>query len=140
MTDWYKAVCDEHKEMIDIFVRNAHYTAHMLSEHDEEIQLWLSLHWNCDLRLIHRDQDLDKAFDAGVEKVRFGRRKDPSKYTSVREMNCMKCRKPGRCEVTFEYNESGKVTSAKVTRMEDDWDYKPFGDAGGKAPYCPDCL
>lgn len=61
-------------------------------------------------------------------------------HVSNREMNCMKCRRPGRCEVTFEYTEGGKVKSANVTRMEDGWKYLPYGDAGGEAPYCPECL
>ena len=65
---------------------------------------------------------------------------DDKIYISVREMNCMKCRKPGRCEVTFEYTEGGKVKSAEITRMEDGWERLPFGDAGGVAPYCPECL
>lgn len=54
-------------------------------------------------------------------------------------MNCMKCRKPGRCEVTFEYTEGGKVKSANITRVEDGWKHLPYGDAGGVAPYCPEC-
>lgn len=64
---------------------------------------------------------------------------DEKKYVSAREMNCMKCRKPGRCEVTFEYTDGGNVKSAEVTKMEDGWEYLPFGDAGGEAPYCPEC-
>jgi phage host-nuclease inhibitor protein Gam len=64
---------------------------------------------------------------------------DRSKYVTIREMNCMRCRKPGRCEVTFHYTDAGKVKAANVTRMEDGWRYKPYGKAGGKAPYCRDC-
>ncbi len=65
---------------------------------------------------------------------------DRSKYVSLRETNCIKCRREGRCEVTFEYTENGKVKAANVTRMEDGWEYLPYGDVGGKAPYCPECL
>ncbi len=63
-----------------------------------------------------------------------------NKYVSVRETNCMKCRRPGRCEVTFEYTERGKIKSADITKIEDGWEYRPFGNAGGTAPYCPECL
>jgi hypothetical protein len=61
-------------------------------------------------------------------------------YVTVRELNCMKCRKPGYCEVTFTYTESGKIKSANVTRIQDGWEYRPFGNVGGTAPYCPECL
>lgn len=64
---------------------------------------------------------------------------DNRTYVSVRETNCMSCRKPGRCEVTFTYTEGGKVQSAEVTRLEDGWKQLPYGDAGGVAPYCPVC-
>jgi len=64
---------------------------------------------------------------------------DKSKYVSLRETNCMKCKKPGRCEVTFEYTQNGKMKGANVTKLEDGWAYQPFGDAGGEAPYCMEC-
>ncbi len=65
---------------------------------------------------------------------------DDLTYVSPREMNCAGCRRPGRCEVTFKYTEGGKVESADVTRMADGWEYRPYGNAGGEAPYCPKCL
>ena len=69
--EWYKAVCDEHKELIDLFVDNPSRTALYLAEHDESIQTWLRLHHKCSLRIIHRDDELDQVFNAGYEKVRF---------------------------------------------------------------------
>ena len=69
--EWYQVVCDDHGEMIDLFVNNPTHTAHLLSEHDEAIQAWLSLHWQCNLRLIHRDDELETAHAAGIEKVRM---------------------------------------------------------------------
>ena len=70
MKTWYKAVCDEHKELIDIFVNTPSLTAFYLKDKDEFTQTWLSLHWNCKLRFIHSDEDLDEVFNAGYEKVR----------------------------------------------------------------------
>ncbi len=71
MHEWYKAVCDNHGEMIDLFVDNPTNTAHYLAENDVAMQIWLTLHWKCNLRLIHRDDELDACFDDQVEKVRF---------------------------------------------------------------------
>lgn len=70
MKVWYKAVCDEHKEMIDIFVNNVTCTAHYLMENDEMINIWLQLHYGCNMRLIHHDQDLDYCFNSGYTMVK----------------------------------------------------------------------
>lgn len=61
-------------------------------------------------------------------------------HVSTREINCARCQLPGRCQVTFEYTEGGKIKSAEVTRLEDGWEYRPFGNVGGEAPYCAECL
>jgi hypothetical protein len=63
MKTWYKAVCDEHKEMIDIFVNNVATTHHYLLDKDEAINAWLQLHYGCSLRLIHLDMDMDDCFN-----------------------------------------------------------------------------
>ena len=63
MKTWYKAVCDEHKEMIDIFVNNVTITYHYLLNQDKVINAWLQLHYGCKLRLIHSDTDLDECFN-----------------------------------------------------------------------------
>ncbi len=60
MKIWYRAVCDEHKEMAYVFVSNPTCTAHYLSESDVEIQAWLSRHYSCKLRLIHSDEELEE--------------------------------------------------------------------------------
>ena len=65
MKIWYKAVCDEHKEMIDIFVNNVATTYHYLLEDDAHINTWLHLHYGCKLRLIHHDLDMDECFNKG---------------------------------------------------------------------------
>ena len=71
MKTWYRAVCDEHKEMIDIFVNNPLTTAHYLGDKNEDIHQWLSLHYNCDLRLIHYDEDNEKCWDQGYSDIFF---------------------------------------------------------------------
>jgi hypothetical protein len=65
---------------------------------------------------------------------------DKTKYVTIREINCMKCRKEDHCEVTFKFTEAGKVKSANVTRLPDNWAYLPYGNAGGFALYCSECL
>lgn len=69
MKIWYRVVCDKCGEAISIFVSNPSCTAHYLSEKDKEIQEWLDLHYGCDLRLIRRDDELDKLWDEGYERV-----------------------------------------------------------------------
>lgn len=63
MKTWYKAVCDEHKEMIDIFVTNVVITSLYLADKNDSINSWLSKHYGCNLRLIHNDSDLDECFN-----------------------------------------------------------------------------
>lgn len=59
MKTWYRAVCDQHKEMCHILVSNPSCGSHYLSEHDEDIQRWLEKHSACDLRIVHRDDQLE---------------------------------------------------------------------------------
>ena len=59
MKTWYRAVCDEHKEMCDIIVNNPICGAAYLGEDAETIDVWLSMHRNCKLRLVHSDEDLE---------------------------------------------------------------------------------
>ena len=65
MKTWYHAVCDKHKEICDIFVNNPIYTATILGDKSVDIQAWLSIHYNCKLRLVHHDEDLEKCWNAG---------------------------------------------------------------------------
>lgn len=67
MKTWYRAVCDKCGEAVDIFVSNPSCTAVYLSEHDKEIQAWLEKHYDCELRLIWRDEQLDKLWAEGYE-------------------------------------------------------------------------
>ena len=65
MKTWYRAVCDEHKEICDVFVSNPIYTGIVLADKNEDISQWMQLHYNCKLRLIHHDEDLEQCWDAG---------------------------------------------------------------------------
>ena len=69
MKKWYKAVCDECGEAIDLFVNNPSVTACYLSDKDRQIQRWMDVHdhENSDLRLIYRDDQMDKLWDDGWE-------------------------------------------------------------------------
>lgn len=70
MKTWYKAVCDNHKEMINIFVNSVEITHHYLLKEDETIYAWLQLHIGCPLRLIHHDLDMDECYNKGYIKVK----------------------------------------------------------------------
>lgn len=67
MKIWYRAVCDEHKEMCTMFVSNPSCTSHYLSDKDVLIQKFLSDHYGCSLRLVHLDTDLDNLWDSYYE-------------------------------------------------------------------------
>jgi len=59
MKTWYRAVCDKHKEMCHVLVSNPTCGAHYLAGNDKDIQAWLELHSSCDLRMVHRDDQLE---------------------------------------------------------------------------------
>jgi len=69
---WYKAVCDTHREMIDVMVNNPKRTCHYLGDDDRcaTINEWLESHYGCDLRLIHRDNQLDFCYDNAYTDVK----------------------------------------------------------------------
>jgi hypothetical protein len=69
MKTWYRAVCDKCGEATDVMVSNPSCTSHYLSDKDAAIQAWLSRHYNCELRLIWRDDHLDALWDQGYERV-----------------------------------------------------------------------
>jgi len=81
MKTWYKAVCDACGEAIDMFVSNPSCSASLLGDHDAEIQAWLEKHWSCELRLIWRDDHLDKLWEDGF--VRQGH--NPRAYVRLDE-------------------------------------------------------
>ena len=60
---WYRAVCDHHKESCHVMVTNPVCTDVFLGERSQEIQEWLARHYGCDLRLVHRDDQLDLLWD-----------------------------------------------------------------------------
>lgn len=76
MKTWYKAVCEQHKEMIDILV-HAHapdatagvFVHEYLKDKEGDIITWLMLHSWCNVKIISRDEQLDDAFNKGVEVV-----------------------------------------------------------------------
>lgn len=58
---WYYAVCDRHQELIDLFVdspTSATTTAYFASLQHFTAR-WLIRHQDCNLRLMHRDDQLD---------------------------------------------------------------------------------
>jgi hypothetical protein len=61
--EWYRCVCDEHKEAKTFFVKSVSYTAHMLMDQDQEIFDFLREHYGCNLRMVHRDDELDALWD-----------------------------------------------------------------------------
>ena len=69
MKTWWKAVCDEHKEMCDIFVNNIETTSVYLKHENKTINDWMNTHRGCKLRLIHHDLDLDECFNTGYRSV-----------------------------------------------------------------------
>jgi len=66
--------------------------------------------------------------------------KQIANYVADRFADCAHCGITGKIQVTFEYTEGGKIKAANVTKMSDGWEYRPFGNVGGSAPYCPECL
>jgi len=59
MKTWYYAVCDKHKSMCCMFVTNPLCTKTYLEKDSRDIQAWMELHYGCDLRLVHHDEDLE---------------------------------------------------------------------------------
>ncbi len=69
MKTWWKAVCDEHKEMCEIFVNNVHVTSKYLSEGSDVIEDFMKRHRACKLRLVHDDVDLGECHAAGYKNM-----------------------------------------------------------------------
>ena len=81
MKVWYKAVCDEHKEMMDVFVHHLDiigpkgelsgaFVPEYLKDKEGSIITWLRLHAECRLRLIWSDEHMDECFEAKYENVK----------------------------------------------------------------------
>jgi hypothetical protein len=69
--EWYDAVCDTHKEYCNILVDGPMRTSIYLTRKNHDIREWLRLHYGCDLRLIHRDDELDHCYENGYESVKL---------------------------------------------------------------------
>ena len=72
MHTWYKAVCDKHKEACDVLVTSTfHIVTNQYLEDNPKfktstgnlIVTWLDDHYGCDLRLVKRDDEIDKLWD-----------------------------------------------------------------------------
>jgi hypothetical protein len=66
---WYKAVCDDHKEMCDCMVDGPKRSFHYLINKHDDIVAWFQLHRMCPLRLIRDDEELDYCFERGYLSV-----------------------------------------------------------------------
>jgi hypothetical protein len=77
MKTFYHAVCDKHKSMCCIFVNDPIRTKELLEEDADDIKAWLELHYGCDLRLVHHEEDLEpllgvyESTDEFWEKIRL---------------------------------------------------------------------
>lgn len=70
MHNWYKAVCDTHKTMRHVMVNDPVRTMHLLGDEADEIKQFLLRHFACNLRLIHRDDELDVVIDSYTDESR----------------------------------------------------------------------
>lgn len=63
MHTWYKAVCDEHREVCDVMVRSTFWlfdvTKTLLGRWEKSSLSFLERHAGCELRLIWRDDQLE---------------------------------------------------------------------------------
>lgn len=62
-SNWYRAVCDKHKEVCDVIVNDPIRTEHLLGDYADDIKGWLIEHYGCELRLVWRDDQLDELWD-----------------------------------------------------------------------------
>jgi len=70
MTTWYKAVCDDHKQVASIFVvRSPRPEGDKISwppTHEESAPKFLSDHFGCKLRMLcddHHDDDIANSYE-----------------------------------------------------------------------------
>ena len=61
----YITICDKCGEGKEIYVNNPSRTARMLYEQDSAISKFLEKHYGCELRLIHRDDQIDQLWEQG---------------------------------------------------------------------------
>ena len=91
---WYYAVCEECGEGTTFFVSNPSCTAHYLKERDRHIQAFLQRHFNCNLRMVNTDTDIDWLWNSGF------RRSDVDKELIVRPQGYVPAKdgKPAHCD------------------------------------------
>lgn len=68
---WYDVVCDEHKELTTIMVNNPERSMTFLKTISSNINDWLEKHYGCELRFIHRDDQLDKCYNDKYTRISF---------------------------------------------------------------------
>jgi hypothetical protein len=122
---------------------------HVLHRHveDEDIKIFpldkicIS---GCELSIIISpiDQEPFVSGDASADFYTFAQQElyKQKEYDSRRPVNCMRCDRPDFCIVKLEYNDAGRLMKADVKKLPPGWEYRPYGDVGGKAPYCSMCL
>ena len=73
MTTWWAAVCSAHKEFGSVIIV---YTdgenvklANCMTEITFKSATFLTDHWSCDLKLIHKDKDFEKLYSEGFVRV-----------------------------------------------------------------------
>jgi hypothetical protein len=87
MKVWYKAVCDEHKEMCDCMVDGPKRSFHYLIDKNDDIHAWLQLHMMCALRLIRHDWEMDYCFERGYQVARV-KKDDPEDHQKWLDEYC----------------------------------------------------
>jgi hypothetical protein len=113
---WYFAVCEECGEGTRFFVSNPSCTAHYLKGRDRHIQEFLSRHFNCDLRMVNTDTDIDWLWDSGFRHCKVDKElivrpdgyipasdgKSARCYTCKDWVDCdCECHLPGACVLHF---------------------------------------
>ena len=86
-------------------------------------------------RLVRTIRELSGIVQPGMSTESLAR-----SYVTQRATNCAGCGMAGKVQVTFKYNETGKLEAADITGIQEGWKMMPYGDAGGEAPYCAECL
>jgi hypothetical protein len=69
MKTWYIAVCDKCGKARNVMVTNPIHTYQYLEGANKQITEFLSQHYGCELRLICRDDQLDKLWEDGWKRV-----------------------------------------------------------------------
>jgi hypothetical protein len=63
---------------------------------------------------------------------------DVGEYVGVGEASCVRCNALTRIKIHRHYRDN-KLVDIDDPVFPKGWRYLPYGPAGGKAPYCPNC-